>query len=82
MGVTFYEEMLDISCVAVTPPCSKGALGTWRSQCGARTQCREHAALEARTSLWVNQRFGGVYIVGPAKLKSLMVRATTRAPAD
>ena len=62
MGVTFYEETLDVSCTAVTPPCSKGALGTWRSQCGARTQCREHAALEARTSLWVNQRFGGVYV--------------------
>ena len=60
MGVTFYEEMLDISCVAVTPPCSKGALGTWRSQCGARTQSRDHAALEARTSSRVNQRGRGV----------------------
>jgi hypothetical protein len=60
VGVTFYEETLDVSCTAVTPPCSKGALGTWRSQCGARTQCREHAALEARTSLWVNQRWRGV----------------------
>jgi hypothetical protein len=62
VGVTFYEETLDVSCTAVTPPCSKGALGTWRSQCGARTPCREHAALEARTSLWVNQRLGGVHV--------------------
>lgn len=60
MGVTFYEETLDVSCTAVTPPCSKGALGTWRSQCGARTQSRDHAALEARTSSRVNQRGRGV----------------------
>ena len=60
MGVTSYEEMLDISCTAVTPACSKGALGTWRSQCSARTLGRDHAALEAGTSLWVNQRVRGV----------------------
>jgi hypothetical protein len=64
VGVTFYEETLDVSCMAVTPPCSKGALGTWRSQCGARTLCRGHAALEARTSLWVNQRGRGVCLSG------------------
>jgi hypothetical protein len=63
VGVTSYEEMLDISCTAVTPACSKGALGTWRSQCSARTLGRDHAdhaALEAGTSLWVNQRVRGV----------------------
>jgi len=39
VGVTFHEEMLDVSCTAVTPPCSKGAgaavkaanLGRWKS---------------------------------------------------
>ena len=76
MGVTFYEETLDVSCTAVTPPCSKGALGTWRSQCGARTQCREHAALEARTSLWVNQRFGGVYVCQCLSLTANLGRPT------
>jgi hypothetical protein len=64
VGVTFHEEMLDVFCTAVTPRCSKGALGTWRSQRGARTQCRDHAALEARTSLWVNQRGRGVCMSG------------------
>ena len=60
MEVTFYEEALDASCMTVTPACSKGALGTWRSQGGARTLSREHATLEARTSLWVNLRGRGV----------------------
>ena len=59
MGVTSYEEMLDISCTAVTPACSKGALGTWRSQCSARTLSRDHAALEAGTSSLVNRRGRG-----------------------
>jgi hypothetical protein len=60
VGVTFYEEMLDVSCKAVTPTCSEGALGAWRSQCGARTLSRDHAALEAGTSSLVNQRGRGV----------------------
>src|ERR1700686_4042609 len=51
-----YEETLDVSCMAVTPACSKGALGTWRSQCSARTLSRYHAALEAGTSSLVNRR--------------------------
>ena len=60
MGVTSYEETLDVSCRAVTPACSKGALGTWRSQRGARTLSRDYAALEAGTSSWlVNQRGRG-----------------------
>lgn len=56
MGVMSYEETLDVSCMAVTPACSKGALGTWRSQCSARTLSRDHAALEAGTSSLVNRR--------------------------
>ena len=64
MGVTSYEETLDVSCMAVTPPRSKGALGTWRSQCGARTLSRDHAVLEAGTSSLVNQRGRGVCMSG------------------
>ena len=61
MEVTFYEETLDVSCMAVTPPRSKGALGTWRSQCSARTLSRDHVALEVGTSSWLaNQRERGV----------------------
>ena len=56
MGVMSYEETLDVSCMAVTPACSKEALGTWRSQCSARTLSRDHAALEAGTSSLVNRR--------------------------
>jgi len=56
VGVMSYEETLDVSCMAVTPACSKGALGTWRSQCSARTLSRDHAALEAGTSSLVNRR--------------------------
>ena len=56
MGVMSYEETLDVSCMAVTPACSKGALGTWRSQCSARTLSRDHAALAAGTSSLVNRR--------------------------
>src|SRR4029453_7082906 len=52
--------MLDVSCKAVTPTCSEGALGAWRSQCGARTLSRDHAALEAGTSPLVKQRGRGV----------------------
>ena len=60
MGVMSYEETLDVSCKVVIPPRSKGALGAWRSQCGARTLSRDHAALEAGTSPLVNQRGRGV----------------------
>ena len=60
MGVMSYEETPDVSCMAVTPACSKGALGTWRSQCSARTLSRDHAALEAGTSSLVNRRGRGV----------------------
>ena len=61
MGVTSYEETLDVSCTAATPACSKGALGTWRSQCSARTLSRDHVALEVGTSSWLaNQRERGV----------------------
>ena len=56
MGVMSYEETLDVSCMAVTPACSKGALGTWRSQCSARTLSRDHAAFEEGTSSLVNRR--------------------------
>jgi len=45
--VMFYEEAPDASCTLVTPACSKGALGTWRSQGGSRTLRRDKAALEA-----------------------------------
>ena len=31
MGVMSCEETRDVFCMAVTPACSKGALGTWRS---------------------------------------------------
>ena len=60
MGVMSYEETPDVSCMAVTPACSKGALGTWRSQCSARTLSRAHAALAAGTSSLVNRRGRGV----------------------
>jgi hypothetical protein len=56
VGVMSYEETLDVSCMAVTPACSKGALGTWRSQCSARTLSRDHAALAVGTSSLVNRR--------------------------
>ena len=60
MGVMSYEETPDVSCMAVTPACSKGALGTWRSQCSARTLSRDHAAFEEGTSSLVNRRGRGV----------------------
>ena len=60
MGVTSFEETPDVSCLAVTPAGSKGALGTWRSQGGSRTLRRDQAALEAGTRSWVNQRVRGV----------------------
>ena len=60
MGVTSYEETLDVSCMTVTPVCSKGALDTWRSQGGPRTQCRDQAAGNEGTRSWANQRGRGV----------------------
>jgi hypothetical protein len=45
--VMFYEEALDVSCMPVTPACSKGALGTWRPQGGPRTLSRGESILEA-----------------------------------
>jgi len=58
-GVTPTEEMHDISHPAVTPTGGKGALGTWRSQGGARILSREKPTLEAGTSLWANRRARG-----------------------
>ena len=60
MEVMFYEEAPDVSCMAVTPACSEGALGTWRSQGSPRTQSRGKAAGNEGTSSWVNQRRWGV----------------------
>jgi hypothetical protein len=40
-GVTSFEEARDAFPMAVTPTWGKGALDTWRSQGGDRTQCRE-----------------------------------------
>jgi hypothetical protein len=58
--VMFCEETRDVFCMTVTPACSEGALGTWRSQDGARTLSRGKAAFEAGTRSWVNQRWRGV----------------------
>jgi hypothetical protein len=61
-GVRSFQEARDASSMTVTPAWSKGALGTWRSQCGPRTLRRGKATLEAGTSLWVNQRGRGVCV--------------------
>ena len=53
-GVTPFEVVLDITPVEVTPEPGKGALGTWRTQGGPRTQSWEKPTLEAASSLEVN----------------------------
>jgi hypothetical protein len=58
--VMFCEETRDVFCMPVTPACSEGALGTWRSQGGPRTLSRGKAVFEAGTRSWVNQRRRGV----------------------
>jgi hypothetical protein len=58
--VMFCEETLDVFCMPVTPGCSEGALGTWRSQGGPRTLSRDKPAFEAGTRSCVNQRGRGV----------------------
>lgn len=60
VGVMSCEETLDVSCITVTPSCSKGALGAWRSQGSSRTQRRDTAAGKEGTRSWVNQRGRGV----------------------
>ena len=60
MEVMFCEETPDVSCMTVTPACSEGALGTWRSQGGPRTLRRVKPAFEAGTRSCVNQRGRGV----------------------
>jgi hypothetical protein len=60
VGVMSCEETPDVSCMTVTPSCSKGALGAWRSQGGPRTLCRGKAAGKEGTSSWINQRRRGV----------------------
>ena len=54
------RRRLDVSCMAVTPACSEGALGIWRSQGSSRTQRRDSAAGKEGTRSWVNQRGRGV----------------------
>ena len=49
------EVLLDGTPVHVIPAPGKGALGTWRSQAGVRTQSREHFSLEVGTSPEVNR---------------------------
>ena len=61
-GVTPSEVVLDTTLARVTPAPGKGALGTWRSQDGPRTQSRESMHLEDGTSLEVNCYAGGVYV--------------------
>jgi hypothetical protein len=58
--VMFCEETHDVFCMTVTPACSEGALGTWRSQGGPRTLSRDKPAFEVGTRSWVNQRGWGV----------------------
>ena len=60
MEVMFCEETHDVFCMPVTPACSEGALGTWRSQGGPRTLSRGQVAGKEGTSSWVNQRGRGV----------------------
>ena len=60
MEVMFCEETHDVFCMTVTPACSEGALGTWRSQGGPRTLSRDKPAFEVGTRSWVNQRGWGV----------------------
>ena len=62
MEVMFCEETHDVSCMTVTPACSEGALGTWRSQGGPRTLSRDQPAFEAGTRSWANQRGRGVCV--------------------
>lgn len=60
MEVMFCEGTRDVFCMTVTPACSEGALGTWRSQGGPRTLSRDQPAFEAGTRSWANQRVRGV----------------------
>jgi hypothetical protein len=64
VGAMSCEETRDVFCMAVTPACSKGALGTWRSQGGPRTLSRDQPTFEARTRSWVNHRGRGVCMSG------------------
>lgn len=60
MEAMFCEETHDVFCMTVTPACSEGALGTWRSQGGPRTLSRGKVVGKEGTSSWVNQRRRGV----------------------
>ena len=60
VGVMSREETPDVSCMTVTPSCSKGALGAWQFQGGPRTLSRGKAAGKEGTTLWVNHRWRGV----------------------
>jgi len=60
VGVMSREETADVSCMTVTPSCSKGALGAWQFQGGPRTRSRGKAAGKEGTTLWVNHRWRGV----------------------
>jgi len=60
-GVTPFQEARDAFIAAVTPPRCKGALGTWRSQGGARTQSRDRADSRSGDELLSKPATGGVY---------------------
>ena len=62
MGVMSCEETPDVFCMAVTPACSKGALGTWRSQGGPRTLSRDHRGASKQGRARGQTSVGGVYV--------------------
>ena len=60
-GVMLLQETGHVSLEAVTPTRGKVALGTWRSQVGARTLSREYAAPRSGDESMSKPASGGVY---------------------
>ena len=61
-GVTPFQGARDASIAAVTPPRCKGALGTWRSQGGARTLSRDKADPRSGDEMMSKPAASGVYV--------------------
>ena len=76
MGVTFYEETLDVSCTAVTPPMQQRGSGhlavpVRRSDTVPRTRCAR-----SEDEFVGKPAFGGVYVCQCLSLAANLGRPT------
>ena len=60
-GVTPFQKAVHAFLAAVTPKRGKGALGTWRSQGGARTLSRDEADPRSGDEMMSKPAADGVY---------------------